>query len=240
MPKTNLPDKLDKKITFFVNQLLAVYANDLISVILYGSGASAEFTREHSNLNFLIVLDNFNPSVLKKIGKIINRYPLFEPLFLTENNINCSTDIFPIEFLDLKENYRVIFGKDILKNISIDIKNLRYQCEHELHSKLIALRQLYLRSNTDKRLLLYTLLKNFNSTLHILRNVLRLTGKIPPYKKDLIIPELERVLSINVSVWQRILAIKNKKEKIHNADIDGLFIQFMEELSKWIEFVDKL
>ncbi len=240
MPEANIPDKLNKKITIFADNLKTVYGVDLISLILYGSGASAEFITSQSNLNFLIVLSNLNPNVLKKAGKIINRYPLFEPLFLTENNINCSTDIFPIEFLDMQENYKVIYGKDILKNINVDIKNLRFQCEHELRTKLIALRQLYIKSNTDKRLLLHILLKTFTSTLHILRNVLRLTGKIPPYKKDLIIHELSRILSINVSVWRKILAIKNKNEKIRNADIDCLFTQFMEELDKWVEFVDQL
>ena len=156
------------------------------------------------------------------------------------NYINSSLDIFPIEFLDLQENYRVIYGKDVLKHIHIDIKNLRFQCEQELRIKLIALRQLYFKSYSNRKLLLYTLLKTFTSTLHVLRNVLRLVGKTPPYKKDLIIHELSRILSINVSVWQRLLAIKNKQESIRNTDIDYLFIQFIEELEKWVEFVDKL
>ena len=240
MPEINLSDKLIKKIAIFANKLKTVYGETLVSVILYGSGASAEFVANHSNLNFLIVLSNFNPGALKGAGKIINRYPWFEVLCLTENYINSSLDIFPIEFLDLQENYRVIYGKDVFKHINIDIKNLRFQCEQELRIKLIALRQLYLKSYSNKRLLLYTLLKTFTSTLHVLRNVLRLMGKTPPYKKDLIIHELSRILSINVSVWQRLLAIKNKQESIRNTDIDYLFIQFTEELERWVEFVDKL
>lgn len=240
MPEINLSDKLNKKIATFVNELKTVYGETLVSVTLYGSGASAEFVTNHSNLNFLIVLSNFNPVVLKGAGKIINRYPWFEVLCLTENYINSSLDIFPIEFLDLQENYRVIYGKDVLKHIHIDIKNLRFQCEQELRIKLIALRQLYFKSYSNRKLLLYTLLKTFTSTLHVLRNVLRLVGKTPPYKKDLIIHELSRILSINVSVWQRLLAIKNKQESIRNTDIDYLFIQFIEELEKWVEFVDKL
>ncbi len=47
------------------------------------------------------------------------------PLFLTEEQINSSTDIFPIEFLDMQENYTVIYGKDVLRDISVDIKNLQ-------------------------------------------------------------------------------------------------------------------
>jgi len=240
MSENNIPDRLNKKITIFTNQLKTVYLDDLESVILYGSGSSAEFVLNHSNLNFLIVLHNFNPATLKKAEKIVNSFPHFEPLFLTQANINSSLDIFPIEFLDMKENYKVIYGQDILRNLSIDIKNLRFQCEQELRIKLIALRQLYCKSSSHKRLLLSVLLKTYTSVLHILRNVLRLTGKPAPYKKDLIIHELSRTLSINVSVWQRILAIKNNSEKIALKDIDGLYAQFIEELDKWVEFVDKL
>jgi len=240
MPETNILDQLNKKIVVFINQLKAAYGTDLVCVILYGSGASSEFIKNHSNLNLLIVLSNLNHATLKKAEKIINRFPYLEPLFLTLNNINHSMDIFPIEFLDMQENYKVSYGQDVLKNISIDTRNLRFQCEQELRIKLISLRQLYLKSWSNKGLLLNVLLKTFTSSLHILRNVLRITGKIPPYKKDLIIHELSRILSINVSVWQRLLAIKTKNEKINKADIDDLFIQFIDELDKAIEFVDKL
>ena len=240
MPEADILEKLNKKITAFVNQLKSVYGETLVSVILYGSSASAEFIAGHSNLNFLVVLSNFNQDTLKKGVKITNQYALFETLFLTQNYINSSLDIFPVEFLDMQENYKVIYGQDILKHLNIDLKNLRFQCEQELRIKLIALRQFYFKSSRNKRLLLLTLLKTFISTLHVLRNVLRLIGKTPPYKKDLIIHELARVLSINVSVWERILTIKNKNEKIRNADIEYLYAQFIDELDKWVEFVDKL
>jgi len=240
MQETKISDKLKININLFVNKLKGVFCDDLISVILYGSAASGEFVDNRSNLNFLIILKDSAISVLKKGAKIVDKFPTFEPLFLTEDYIRRSTDIFPIEFLDMKENYTVIYGKDLLKDIEVDIKNLRFQCEHELRIKFISLRQLYLKSSKDKRLLLYALLKSFTSALHISRNVLRLKGKTPPYKKDLIITELAKVLSIDVSAWEKILAVKNKKEHLNKAGIDCLFLKFIEELEKTVELVDKL
>lgn len=230
----------EKKISLFVNKLKGALCDDLISVILYGSAASGEFVDNHSNLNFLVIVKDSGNSILKNGAKIVDKFPSFEPLFLTEDYINRSTDIFPIEFLDMKENYTVIYGKDLLKDINVDIRNLRFQCEHELKVKLISLRQLYLKSSKNKRLLLYALLKSFTSALHILRNVLRLKGKTPPYKKDLIITELANLLSIDVSVWEKVLAVKNKKECLNKAGIDCLFLNFIEELEKTVELVDKL
>ena len=240
MPETNISDKLKINISLFVNKLKEGFGDDLISVILYGSAASGEFVSRRSNLNFLVIVKDSGISVLKKGAKVIGKFPEFEPLFLSEDYIMRSTDIFPIEFLDMKENYSVIYGKDALKDINVDTGNLRFQCEHELKVKLISLRQLYLKSSRDKRLLLYALLKSFTSSLHILRNVLRLKGKTPPYKKELIIAELAKVVPIDLSVWERILAVKNKRERLNKDSIDRLFLKFIEELEKTVELVDKL
>lgn len=240
MPEANISDKLKINISLFVNELKEGFGDGLISVILYGSAASGEFVSRRSNLNFLVILKDHGISVLKNGAKIVGKFPDFEPLFLTEPYINRSTDIFPIEFLDMKENYTVIYGKDALKDITVDTGNLRFQCEHELKVKLISLRQLYLKSSRDKRLLLYALLKSFTSSLHILRNVLRLKSITPPYKKELIIVELAKVTPIDVLVWERILAVKNKREHLNKDSIDRLFVKFIEELEKTAELVDRL
>jgi len=240
MQETKISDKLKINIGLFVNKLKEGFGDDLVSVILYGSAASGEFIDRRSNLNFLVIVKDPGISTLRKGAKIIGKFPEFEPLFLTEDYINRSTDIFPIEFLDMKENYSVIYGKDALHDINVDTANLRFQCEHELKVKLISLRQLYLKSSRDRRLLLYALLKSFTSSLHILRNVLRLKGITPPYKKEIIIAELAKVLSIDIPVWERLLAVKNKREHLNKDSIDRLFVKFVEELEKTVELVDKL
>ncbi|TAM38905.1 hypothetical protein EPN54_03810 [bacterium] len=240
MPEINISNKLKNNISLFVNKLKERFSDDLVSVILYGSAASGEFVDRRSNLNFLVILKDPGTSALKKGAEIVGKFPAFEPLFLTEDQIDRSTDIFPIEFLDMKENYTVIYGKDCLKDINVDTGNLRFQCEHELKIKLISLRQLYLKSSRDKRLLLHALLKSFTSSLHILRNVLRLKGITPPYKKDLIIAGLAKVVPIEVPVWERILAVKNKNEHLNKDSVDLLFLRFIEELEKTADLVDKL
>ncbi len=165
---------------------------------------------------------------------------IFNPLFLTEDYIKRSTDIFPIEFLDIQENYSVLYGKDILKDAYIDIRNLRFQCEQELKAKLITLRQLYLKINRDKPVLKDLLLRSITSILHISRNILRLKGKEPPYKKDKILKELAAEFQINTEVWEKILAAKNKQLKLGNRDIENLFVSFISELEKIVYIVDRL
>lgn len=240
MEELKIPSRLKNNIQVFIQKLKDIYQQDLISAILYGSAASGEFIDKHSNLNLLVVLKNTDLENLKKAARVINKFNMINPLFLNEDYIVNSTDIFPIEFLDMQENYLVLYGKDVLKGINIDIRNLRFQCEQELKSKLINLRQLYLRINKDKTALRNLFFKSFTSILHILRNVLRLKGKKPAYKKEDILKELVSEFQIDMSIWGKILAAKVKQIKLNNKDTEQLFIAFLRELEKIVDIVDKL
>ncbi|MCX5704323.1 MAG: hypothetical protein NT066_07555 [Candidatus Omnitrophica bacterium] len=240
MEELKISDKLKNSLQNFNKTLKDIYQKELISLILYGSAASGEFVAKHSNLNALVILRNTDLGILKRASGIINKFGMINPLFLTENYINSSTDIFPIEFLDMQENYLVLYGKDVLKNINVNTGNLRFQCEQELKAKLINLKQLYLRINRDNVALRNLLFKSFTSVLHILRNVLRLKGKKPPYLKQDILKELKSEFQIDIAIWEKILAAKTMKIKLKTKDTEELFIKFVRELEIIVEIVDRL
>jgi predicted nucleotidyltransferase len=240
MEELKISVKLRNILQQFIRGLKDIYQEGLVSIILYGSAVSGEFIEKHSNLNLLVVLHNTNLENLKGAARFINKFRIINPLFLTEDYIKRSTDIFPIEFLDIQENYSVLYGKDILKDVNIDIRNLRFQCEQELKAKLITLRQLYLKINRDKPALKDLLFRTITSILHISRNVLRLRGKRPPYKKDEILKELAAEFQIDTGVWAKILVAKNKQVKLGNKDIESLFVNFISELEKIVDIVDRL
>ena len=241
MKELTLPENLKKQISIFTSKLQEIYSSGLISVILYGSGASNEFMDKHSNLNILVILDSLAPDNLKMVSVLVKRFPLIQPLFLTENFINSSIDVFPIEFLDMQENYSVLCGKDILKDIRIDTANLRFQCEHEIKGKIIHLRQLYLKLCNNEKLLRELLFKSASSVLHILRNVLRLkTKQRPPYQKQDILKAVRENLGIDAAYLERILSAKNKQIKLNSNEIESVFAGFIGELERIADIVDKL
>ena len=224
----------------FIQDLKSKYKEELVSLILYGSAASGEFVDKHSNLNLLVVLKNPGLEAIKRSSKLIRRFKTANALFLTEDFIFNSTDIFPIEFLDMRENYFVLYGKDLLKDIQIDMRNLRFQCEQELKAKLLKLRQAYLLLNNSSGALRSLLFVSFTSALHILRNVLRIKGRKPPYLKNEVIKELASEFKIDIRVWERILSAKNKQIRITANETERLFIDFVKDLELVIDSVDKL
>jgi predicted nucleotidyltransferase len=241
MKNAGLPDKEKMLLDGFIKKLKKIYTSDLISAILYGSAASGEFSDKHSNVNLLIVLKDTGLIALSKASSLVRlrRYRTINPIFFTETYINASTDTFPIEFLDMKENYSVIFGKDVLKDLRIDTRNLRFQCEQELKSKLIFIKHRYLLTSSQKELE-QLLFKSFTSCIHVLRNILRLKGKEPPYLKCEVLSETEKELSVDTTVLNEILWAKTKNMKLNHADVDALLIGFVKELEVITGVVDAL
>ena len=240
MEDLKINDKHKNILKVFIQCLKDIYHEELLSLVLYGSAASGEFVEKHSNFNLLVVLKNTDLENLKKSSKLMRKFKMINVLFLTEDYIMNSLDIFPIEFLDMQENYFLVYGKDILKDIHIDIRNLRFQCEQELKAKLIKLRQAYVMIHNDAAALRNLLFVSFTSILHIARNVLRLKGKKPPYLKQDILKELSSEFKIDTGVWEKILAAKNKQLKLGSREIEPLFIDFVKELEMIVAIVDKL
>lgn len=240
MKELNMPDKYKNILQDFTRVLKDIYQEELISLILYGSAVSGELVDKHSNLNLLVVLKNTDLENLKKSSRLVRKFSTVCPLFLSEEYIASSLDIFPIEFLDMRENYLLLHGKDILKDIHIDIRNLRFQCEQELKSGLLKLKQAYQRISNDAFALRKLLFLSLTSVLHISRNILRLKGKSPPYLKPEILKELNAEFKIDTAVWERILAAKAKEVKLSGKEAGRLFSDFVKELERLVNIVDKL
>lgn len=239
MEIVNLPEKIRRLVEDFVKSLEDAYKDELVSVALYGSAATKEFTK-YSNVNLLIVLKDTGLENLKRIVKLVNKdkFSLINPVFFTEKYIERSLDVFPIEFLDMKENHLTIYGKDILRDIELSVKNLRFQCEQELKSKLINIKRDYLKTN--KYNLKSLLFSSLTSTLHILRNLLRLKGKIPSCLKEDLLKELNQEFQIDTTSFSKILQAKTQNLRLSYKELDNLICDFVSELEKIIEIVDAI
>lgn len=243
MPELKLSEAVKKNINGFVENLKQIYRDDLISIVLYGSAASGELVENHSNVNILIVLKNMDLLTLEKSRRLVNNPSnrRIGPLFLSQEYLLNSSDVFPIEFLDMKENHICLHGQDVIKEIKIDWKNLRFQCEQELKSKLILLKQQYLKMNLqDRKALANLLFRNLTSVAHILRNLVRLKGKTPSYAKEDILKEIAVELQVETPTLVRIWQAKKNSVNLKTEDWKSLFADFVLELEKIVKTVDKL
>lgn len=241
MPK--IPKNPEQIFQEFTNDYKNTFGDDLIAIILYGSAARGEYIYKKSDINFLIVLNESAIKSLRNLLPFISKWKkrnVSTPLMLTPEYIQSALDSFPIEFMTMKQNYRVVYGEDILAEIEIQPRHLRLQCEREMRGKLLSLREGYLNTNGKssmiKRLIKVTLpaFSSIFSALLFLKD-----EDVPELKRQIFIKTAE-VFSLDSKVFENIFNLENKKPKLKKEQIYELMEQYIEQIAKLTDITDKL
>lgn len=224
----------------FSQAMIALHGDNLKSISLYGSAVGEDFIPKKSNVNLLLVMERIDPPDLKKSLKLINqgRKKGIIPLLLTVEHMKSSTDTFPIEFLEMKENYILIYGKDILDELEVNSRNVRLQCEQQLKGGLIRLYQVYLEIGMREKRIRALLINSLTSFIPIFRSLLRLKGKALPVKKRDIISDLEKEFTVNGALFLKVLQMKEGKKVEDN--LEKLFGDYLEEVEKLCIICDRM
>src|SRR5476649_1401832 len=105
-----------------VTQLKAAFGDDLTSVVLYGSAAGGEHNPKRSDQNVLVIVRKVPMSAAKAISATTRAWADAgnpPPLVLTVDEWRSSADIFPMEYADILERNRVLFGTPPFDGIAI-------------------------------------------------------------------------------------------------------------------------
>lgn len=170
---------MERVLEQLVDRLKKAYGDRLKSVILYGSAAAGNHHAKFSDLNVLCALREVTTRELEDSGEIVRWWreqgnP--SPLLMSEEEIRDSTDCFPIEFHDIKERHRVLFGEDVTRELVIDTSFYRAQVEHDLLAKLLRLRQKAAGALADKDLMRAMLADSVSTFCVLFRHALLLHG----------------------------------------------------------------
>lgn len=132
---------MKEKLEPVVAALREALKEDLAALVLYGSAARGKHA-EGSDVNLLVVLRSpALDAVERAAGALAGTKTLkLNPVFMTEEELSRSGDVFPIEYRHILAGYDVLIGADPLKGVRVDTGNLRHQLEFELRSKLMRLR----------------------------------------------------------------------------------------------------
>src|SRR5262249_45628979 len=105
----------------------------------------------------------------------------------TESQLRTGADVFPVDALELIERRALLKGTDVLATLDVTSANLRHQCEYELRSKLIGLRQAFLRERGEDGVA-YELLAHAaggaGGSSALFRHLLTLAGRAQPGERS--------------------------------------------------------
>lgn len=238
-----LPAEVKRIAEPYCREMLKLHGDNLQSITVYGSATGKDFIPRRSNINLLLIFKGLALSDLKKSLKLVARgrkKKIIAPLFLTGKHVETSTDTFPMEFLEMKENHVLLYGKDILEGLKISEDNIRLQCEQQLKGKLIRLRQAYLEIGLRKKGVESLLIESLTSLIPAFRSMLRLKGKEVPGEKGEVVKELSSQFQVDEEVFLSILRDKRGDEKIGGMKAEDFLGKYLEEIRKLAIAVDEI
>jgi hypothetical protein len=234
-----MPGQLDQ----LVERLRKALGGDLVSVVLYGSAAVGDYNEKFSDYNVLCVLGQITPAQLGATGPIFSWWreqgnPA--PLLLTENEVRNSTDCFAIEFHDIKEHHRILYGADVVSSLVIDRSFYRAQVEHDLRAKLLRLRQKASGVISDKEVLRRLLADSISTFCVLFRHALILHGREVAGRKREIIEHAREIFGIDSAPFNSLLDQREQKIKPKEIEPEALLAAYLKEIGKVIDAVDSL
>lgn len=234
----------DQLLERLIEHLVEALGTDLASVILYGSAVTGDYQEKVSDLNILCIVKRIGTDELRKLNKTVRwwskrkKQPV--PIFLSCEEIKNAHDAFAIEFLDIRAAYRVLHGEDLVENIEIDPVHHRYQVEHELRQRLLRLREHYVSAQNDRRALADLLVQSLPSFATLFRHALILKGNQPPSTKREIFQRAAEQFSISEKPFKLILDFRQGTERIGAHAIHPVFDDYLLQITKAAEVVDRL
>lgn len=235
--------KVRRTVEEFCRKLLERSPLLIDSIVLYGSATGADFIEKKSNINILLVVKETGISRFQPLLTLFKQYGgkgIVPLLVFTAEEIKNSADVFPIEFLDIKENHVLLWGQDLFLNLEISFKNLRLQCESELKGKIIRLRQIYLERGTQPKEIEKIISSTFSSFIPVFKNLIRLKNKVPPQDRESIINILCQEFGLETAVLSTVLRDRKGDGKIDGKDAAAFLERYLALLTRLANMVDKL
>lgn len=233
----------EKLTSEFVEKIRAAAGDNLLSVVLYGSAANGEFHPEYSDLNLLCLVRNASFAALNKVAGVVSwwrgkrHHP---PLVLTSEELITSADVFSIEFSDMKQRYRVLFGSDLLRDLQVPKTHHREQLEYELREKLFLLRQHLILAGTDEKQLWEIMLHSLSSFTTLFRHVLLEMGEAERKHSREAVAVLSKKLSFDDLPFLQLMDVRSKQADRKRLRASEVAAKYLEAITIVVASVDAM
>ncbi len=242
-PPKDLPLDVRQTLRAYLGDVTGIFGNTLQAVILYGSAARGDFLPGRSNLNLLLLLSDHDVETLKRYGNAHprwNREHIVVPLILTQEELQRSLDLFPLEYLEIKDHHVLLSGRDPFPELDVPTWNLRLQCEQELRGNLLRLRQRFVEGAGKPEAAAMLLPLSLTALLPCVRGLIRLLGYPVPGGAEALLNDLRARLGVDVSALQDVLNLKRGLMTPGPLEIPRLFERYASSIQTLVEKVEEL
>lgn len=225
-----------------VDQLQKAYGPTLRSILLYGSAVAGEHIAKRSDYNVLVVLDAVPLDRLAAVGAVLRSWTEAgnaSPMTFTSAEWKSSADVFPMEYSDILERHRVLFGEDVTDGISVSPSDLRLEVEQQSLGKLLHLRRGAMAAGGDARAQLELLEASLSAIMVVFRGVSRLHGDVPAQDYLALTTDIAREAGFDPEPVLQVVRHARGSEKLKKDSVNAVLAGYMASMEALVAYLDK-
>ncbi|MFQ5828050.1 MAG: hypothetical protein ACE5JD_02670 [Candidatus Methylomirabilia bacterium] len=128
----------------YAEQVRALAGGNALALTLFGAIAAGSFDKTRHTARSVLIVQAVDLEMLRglaKHGAKLGKARVAAPLIMTPAYIEASLDTFPLELIEIHQCHITLFGSDHFETLSFNDAHVRLQCERELKTILIWMRQ---------------------------------------------------------------------------------------------------
>jgi len=241
-PSPPAPGEILEAARAWLEPVRRALGGEFVACYLTGSVLQQGYDPDKSGVNLLVLVRTLDMDVLDRVAGAMpaRGRPRMDPLILAESQMRTSLDAFSIEWTEIVEMHLLLDGEDVLATLIVPRDNLRLQCEHELRTKLLSLRQAYLQSRDDASGLEVVLRSAATSFATLFRTLLRLGGETPANGTPQVIERIAELYQLDdrtlLDAWQ----VRFEPRKRKPDELRSLYRRFAVQIERLVEVIDTL
>ena len=217
--------------------LLARLAGDgLLELSAFGGWLVDDPLHRGTPARSVAVLRRFDLRLLDQLareGVRLGKLGLRAPLVMTPQYLTASCDTFPLELLEIRHQHVLLHGEDHFAGLEFRPADLRLQCERELKSALLHLRQGLLAAAGKYEHLGELCRHGAERATRVLRGVLHLAGRALPALAAELVAQSAGVMGLKLDGLAAVVG------GARHVDFPA-FERFYGDLAALAEYVDQL
>jgi len=222
-----------------------VLGEKMVSLVLYGPLAASSLTVDEKvdSVNVLIVLRSVDLETLSALSKALDNVrgkSQLSPMVMSVDEMQASTDVFPVTFMEMRRRYQLLAGEDVLAELPISHAHLRLRCEQELKNLLLRMQSVYLLESRRPRDLLASLRRCYAAYLRAARASLVLVDQQPPDTDAELIALVGSHFRVDGGVLEQVAKATGAKTTLGADAMVNLFASFLVVVHHTAEAIDKL
>jgi predicted nucleotidyltransferase len=232
-----LVEDIQKLLKSYVKDVVKTYGNELEGIILYGSAVRGEFLPGLSNLNVLLILSSYDLLVLKQYDSLHKRWSkehVVVPLFLTTADLKSASTAFPLEYQDILDCHRLLWGQDPFVGLKVDSRYLAAEVVQGLRGNLFRLRQRLVEGRSTEEAITILLPLSITALLPVLRGLQRLLDRPVVAHGEPLLKDIESHLEVDLSGLRDALALKRGHISPGQKEIPRLMDRYLESLTRLV------